>query len=240
MADRPEFVWVIEREKVFTQKITPYGFFEYQLSTFGGTFEHLLEDAFFMERAHAEMNPQYKQIIPYIIVNTEHGMVETMDEKTYPTFVYQRTPKGQESRLHNMFSIGIGGHINPEDAHEDNLWTFVNGAMRELQEELGVVVDGDKEDFVSLPDQLCEPIGFLNDDSTAVGSVHLGVVCSVLVGEAWIKEEDQLVGEFVYPHQLRVYPKTAIKSKDVMGYEPGEYESWSQFLVDRNEELDVK
>ena len=237
MADKPEFVWVIERNRLFCKGYTPYGFFQ-KHDCFGTDFLAVLDNAFFMERSYAETHSQYKQIIPYTIVSNTNGAACTLEEVTYPTFIYQRTPKGDEERLHHKFSIGIGGHISPEDMNptHDPLWTFVNGASREVHEELTVLIDGDKDNYQSMPDQLCCPIGFINDDTTEVGSVHLGVVCSLLVDDACINEKDQLVGEFVFPHQLKSFPHTAVTSKTHFGYEPGEYESWSQFLVDKNEE----
>ncbi len=240
MADKPEFVWVVDRMDMFIRGCAPYGFFSDEIDVFGRPFHNMLESAFFVERAYAETHSNLKQIIPYTIVSTRVGAAVTLDEVTYPTFVYQRTPKGGEGRLHHKFSIGVGGHINPEDAvsypEESVLFTFVKGAQREVSEELMVLLDSDRKDFETLQSQLCEPIGFINDDTTPVGSVHLGVVCSIIVDEASIREVDQLVGEFVFPHRLLKYPDTAVRSKGTFGYEPGEYETWSQFLVDRNEE----
>src|SRR5687768_11211932 len=58
----------------------------------------------YMDRKEAEVNPAFKQIIPYCVLSC--------DDKI---FVYQRTKKGGDSRLHDLYSIGVGGHINPED-----------------------------------------------------------------------------------------------------------------------------
>jgi len=41
--------------------------------------------------------------------------------------------KGGEARLHNLYSIGVGGHINPVDAGDDIL---VRAMLREFNEEL--------------------------------------------------------------------------------------------------------
>jgi len=232
MAVRPEFVLVVERGKLFTEGFTPHGFFS-NSATLSRPFEYILDNAFFMERAYAEIHPQYKQIIPYIVVNSVEGKVDILDETTYPLFVYQRTKKGGEKRLHNMFSIGIGGHINPEDNGESGLHTFVAGAIRELREELNVVLSEDSE---TLDDQICSPIGYINDDTTRVGAVHFGVVCSVLVQTATVRETSQIQGDFAYPHQLDAIPGR-IKSKEVLGFEPGEYESWSQMLISTSDLL---
>src|SRR5207253_6308548 len=58
---------------------------------------------FFIDRPTAEQSPQYKQIIPYVVIR--HG-------DSY--FLLQRTSKQTEARLHHKLSIGVGGHINPD------------------------------------------------------------------------------------------------------------------------------
>ncbi|MBF0203073.1 MAG: phosphoesterase [Desulfamplus sp.] len=57
-----------------------------------------------LDRPSAEKDKNFKQIIPYIIIQAESGNL---------TAIYRR--KGSESRLHDLWSIGIGGHINPLD-----------------------------------------------------------------------------------------------------------------------------
>ena len=78
-----------------------------------------------------------------------------------------RGKSGGESRLHAKGSVGIGGHINPVDTREDHLGmaTYLAGVEREIEEELNIV--GGHSNKV---------VGLLNDDSNAVGEVHLGVV----------------------------------------------------------------
>src|SRR5437762_13268160 len=86
-----------------------------QLAPFfkGRAFDLIREDAaamvdliaarhFFVARADAEVSPQWRQIIPYVIVM--HG-----DE----VFTLRRLRKQTEARLHDKVSIGVGGHINP-------------------------------------------------------------------------------------------------------------------------------
>ena len=56
-------------------------------------------------------------------------------------------------------SIGIGGHVNPDTPE------LLDGLEKELEEEVGV--EGDYDLTFA---------GILNDDTTEVGSVHLGAV----------------------------------------------------------------
>ena len=105
----------------------------------------------FMDRSAAETNPEYKQIIPYLVF--------THDNKY---FLMQRRATASEQRLASKYSFGIGGHIREEDM---NGKSFFDWALREFNEE------------VQYSGKLTiKPLGILNDDSTDVGKVHIGFV----------------------------------------------------------------
>jgi len=118
------------------------------------------ENNFFMDRQAAEDDPTYKQIIPYCIFRVKDASGDRY-------LHYTRGKSGGESRLHAQVSIGIGGHINPVDKREDNLGmdTYMAGVNREIEEELKI--SGSYTNKI---------VALLNDDSNAVGKVHLGVV----------------------------------------------------------------
>jgi predicted NUDIX family phosphoesterase len=101
----------------------------------------------FLDRDVAERSPEYRQIIPYVVIRRD-------DE----CFVLVRTRKQTESRLHDKMSIGIGGHINPGD-------DLRAGLQKELDEEVRI---GGTHTLTFA--------GILNDESTEVGRVHLGAV----------------------------------------------------------------
>ncbi|MEO5965413.1 MAG: NUDIX domain-containing protein [Candidatus Limnocylindrales bacterium] len=127
-------------------------------------------DGFFMRRGDAEEDPAHKQVIPYLVLR---------DGERW--FLMRRTKGGGDVRLHDLWSIGVGGHLNPGDGD------VAGGLRREWAEE---VVADFVPDFV--------PVGLLNDDTTPVGSVHLGVV---FVADATgrpvtIRETDKLEGAF--------------------------------------------
>lgn len=111
---------------------------------------------FFMERPAAEKDPTHKQLIPYSIFHHAGRYIS-----------YTRGGSSGEKRLVSKRSIGIGGHINPVDASQDTLGEtmYYNGVEREMAEEL--VIGGTHTQKV---------LGLINDDSSEVGSVHLGVV----------------------------------------------------------------
>jgi len=125
--------------------------------------EHCAATGFeFINRSDAEKDPSYKQIIPYIILQTSDF------EKTA---IYNR--KGNEQRLHNLCSIGIGGHINPVDMKTQNdafKQILITGMERELNEELDQRSEDDLPHF----------IGVISEDITDVGKVHLGAVFRIL------------------------------------------------------------
>ena len=116
----------------------------------------------FTDRSVAERDTSLKQVIPYIVI-------QTSDKAR--TAVYSR--QGSEKRLHDLWSLGIGGHINPVDnssridSFQDILET---GMYRKLSEELV------KRPGLDMP----QFSGIINEDITDVGSVHLGAVFRIL------------------------------------------------------------
>ncbi len=128
----------------------------------------------FQPRSAMEVDAAWKQVIPYPVLRDGNGW-----------FLMKRTNAGGDKRLHDRYSIGVGGHVNPADGGLDG---DLGGALaREWHEELRV-------DF--MPD--FRFVGLLNDDSTPVGAVHLGLV---YVGDAEgrsvaIRETDKLSGRF--------------------------------------------
>jgi predicted NUDIX family phosphoesterase len=124
----------------------------------------------FRPREAAEVDPSWKQVIPYLALRDGKRL-----------FLMRRTRAGGDARLHGRYSIGVGGHVNPEDAD------VFGGLRREWAEEI---------DAAFTPD--FEPVGVLNDDDDAVGAVHLGLVFAAdAMGRAVdIRERDKLSGEF--------------------------------------------
>ncbi len=110
--------------------------------------------AHFMDRELAEQSPEFKQLIAYAIF-CHKGRV----------LAYSRTAKGNETRLHDKWSLGIGGHINPIDGLAENLSTYLAGVEREIREE------------ITFSGSACQQLyAVINDDTNEVGSVHLGIV----------------------------------------------------------------
>lgn len=134
-------------------------------------------DGEFRPRAEVEVDRSWKQVIPYLVLR---------DGPRY--FLMRRTQAGGDARLHDRWTIGVGGHLNPGDGD------LAGGLRREWREE----VRADFEPEFRL-------IGLLNDDTGDVGSVHVG---AVYVADAAgrpveIRETDKLAGGFADPAEVR-------------------------------------
>ena len=134
------------------------------------------EHARYELRDKMERDPSFKQIIPYLVLR---------DGERY--FLMRRTRAGGDARVHDRWSIGVGGHLNPGD---DGL---AGGLRREWHEEL---VAEFEPTFV--------PFALLNDDTTDVGAVHLGVVvlADARGRPVAVRETDKLSGSFAPPAEI--------------------------------------
>lgn len=130
----------------------------------------------FEPRSAVEPDPSLKQVIPYLVLR---------DGTRY--FLMRRTRAGGDARLHDRYSIGVGGHLNPGDGDLDG------GLLREWREEI-------EASFVPA----FRVVGLLNDDETEVGSVHLGVVYEADAGgrPVVVRETTKLSGRFAAPAEV--------------------------------------
>lgn len=113
----------------------------------------------YINRKVAETGFRHKQLIPYAVLQNEKGEV----------FCYQR--HGSEKRLADIFSVGIGGHVNDHDTGETLLQRLINGLRREFKEEVGV----------SVSESQFQLAGMINEEETEVGYCHTGVVFRVAI-----------------------------------------------------------
>jgi predicted NUDIX family phosphoesterase len=140
-----------------------------------------------MPRCLVEADAAYKQLIPYVVLQTLDGL---------HTACYRRN--GTEARLHALWSVGIGGHINDGDCLASGV-TLPNIVAHGMEREL-------KEEFEALPSNI-EPVfhGIINEEQTPVGNVHLGLVYRILASHrddfrpgreleafAWMDEDEIL------------------------------------------------
>lgn len=149
-------------------------------------------------RSQVEDDPELQQIIPYCVVHHPH-------DDTY--LLTRRLRRSSERRLHHLYSLGIGGHVNPGDGEGGD--PVVGGLRREWGEEIRC----------SSP-ATARLVAALNDDSSPVSRVHLGLVFLVepTLGFVDVRETHKLEGEAMsLPAMRRHYLSM---------------ESWSQLVFD--------
>src|SRR5438067_4587853 len=106
----------------------------------------------YLNRSDAEQDKRYKQLIPYVLIICQGRILR-----------YRRGRGGQETRLHGLYSVGIGGHISEEDHGLFCQWLgYHEGMRRELMEE-GAIGEAKEAG-----------VGGISDDSRGVGYVHVG------------------------------------------------------------------
>ena len=160
---------------------------------------------FFLQRAEAETNPAYKQIIPYALIAFENTVV-----------YYVRGKKAGEQRLVAKGSIGIGGHMNETDeslfAMDEDAYRA--GVEREVNEEIKI--------NTSFEDRI---VALLNDDSTEVGRVHLGIVHLFKLKEPKVQKREAMITGLTF------------LTKDQLLDRRTTLETWSQICLDSLERL---
>jgi predicted NUDIX family phosphoesterase len=160
---------------------------------------------FFLPRAQAENDPSHKQIIPYAII--AHG--DTV-------LHYVRGKKAGEQRLVAKGSIGIGGHLNDSDeslfAWDEDAYRA--GVEREVNEEIKIET--------AFEDRI---VALLNDDTTEVGSVHLGIVHVFRLAEPKVAKRETMITNMGF------------LAKDELLARRDSLETWSQLCVDSFDRL---
>ncbi|HYM67927.1 MAG TPA: NUDIX hydrolase [Patescibacteria group bacterium] len=193
MGSGSEQVLCVKREDIFPDGAS-HGFVSDNLEQLQAV---IRERHFFKPRSEVEDDPTFQQIIPYVVFR--HG-------DRY--LLTHRLRASSEKRLRRQYSLGVGGHINPQDLEAGD--PILDGLKREWREE--VAYEGAFEATL---------IGLLNDDSSPVSKVHLGVVFLV-DGDSpdiSIRETDKLAGELLTLDEMRIF---------YLGME-----SWSQMVYDR-------
>lgn len=143
-------------------------------------------------RRDAEDDPSWKQLIPYLVLRDGARV-----------WLMRRTRAGTDARLHDRYTIGVGGHLVPGDVD------VPGGMRREFDEELDAPWEPE-----------FRPIGALNDDDDPVGRVHLGLVyeADARGRPVSIRETHKLEGRFVCLEEAR-----AVREQ---------METWSRLVLD--------
>lgn len=183
----------------------------------------------FAPRHLLEENDKYRQLIPYILFKCSDKYA-----------CFQRV-KGQEKRLTNKYTIGVGGHIdiqdfytvmrfekNVNDGHETDTSAILDDILytaflREAFEETGM--------YLSLNQY--NKIGVIKSSDTPVDCVHLGVVFEASI------DANELVASMARLSELEIN-LVGFKTKDELlamieagNADPDapQLESWSQIVA---------
>lgn len=186
-----ENILVVKREKLF-----PGTAFQGLVSApTQSLLEIINQEKEFKPRPQMEEDLGYKQIIPYLLFKYQDRY-----------FLMQRKATSTDQRLKNKYTLGIGGHMRQEDLLDGS--TIFDWGKREFHEE--VAYDGSLK---------ITPLGMLNDDSNAVGQVHLGLVLLLEGDSCHIKIRSELKsGQLLTAQEMLAY------------YD--DMETWSQIIFD--------
>ena len=160
---------------------------------------------FFLPRAQAENDPAHKQIIPYALVVHDGRVLH-----------YVRGKKAGEQRLVAKGSIGIGGHMNDTD---ESLFAWDETAYRAGVER---VVNEEIDIQTTFEDRI---VALLNDDTTEVGRVHLGIVHVFQLAEPKVQKREAMITNL------------AFLSREELLERRENLETWSQLCVDSLDRL---
>lgn len=146
---------------------------------------------------------QFPQLIPYVLVQNNKGEY----------LVYPRV--GSEERLHDNYSIGVGGHIDVTDAgiadgYLDVADTILFSIGRELEEEL------------KIPESLSSSAEFLRtlvDVTDEVDQVHVGLVYKLQLPVGY------------EPLRTKEIPVFEWKTADELRKEIHLYENWAKAII---------
>ncbi len=148
---------------------------------------------FFKKRGDVEEDEKYRQVIPYVVFMEEDKIL-----------LLKRTEKQAERRLRGKYSLGVGGHVRKGDG-KDPWDAFLKGLEREFNEEIDATLES------------LEYLGLINDLSTPVSRVHVGLLYLARGRFLGVREEDMF--------QWKLLKKDEIKKFE------GVMEGWSKIAL---------
>lgn len=204
-------------------------------------FESVYASLFIGRRHELETDERFAQLLPYVVLR------RTRADGLVDLFEYQRTNQIGESRLGGKKSVGTGGHVDLCDVRIDDnsvidvVATVALALAREMNEEIGfklkigdeffaftydqlrqgVTWAGDSDVGISIAPQPMTPkfVGVINDQSDAVGRVHMGCVFVIDVPEGF------------YPY-CREPELITIGMRPAVDIVRDDLENWSKLIVE--------
>lgn len=140
----------------------------------------LVRKGLFRKRKELEEDLLFKQLIPYGVISNNDSF-----------YLFRRSSGQTEKRLQNLFSLGVGGHMNPGNSTEPEELYIIDELKRELFEEVRLLNGCLIEDI--------EFTGFINDDTIPVGRFHIGLLYNIRVSnrEVYINETDKMTADWI-------------------------------------------
>jgi predicted NUDIX family phosphoesterase len=194
----------------------------------GAQGDEFLERAYaagrFVERELAERTPRVEAVDPLLPAALRRVNPDGNRRRSLFCPTHQGTVGGKAARAS---LVGLGGHVEPQDDDQSpgvnsghGRRFFAESLARELTEELHI-----KEDTA----RTASFLGLLNDDSTAVGSVHAGLVYAIDLpmsldearNSVHVREISKMSGGFGSLVEFRI-----------LWQDRSRFETWSQLLVD--------
>lgn len=174
--------------------------------------QDILSTFHFGNRRFIEHDAGKLQPLPYLILRDANNRI----------LGYNRPDKTTETRLAGNFSIGLGGHIEPDDCGADSELLadyFHDNAIRELAEEILF------ENGAEKTNKIIGPVALIHDLSNDVGMHHLAVVYLVTItdeitlAEPIANAPDEVINlRWLTPAECANQPKP---------------ENWTKFLIEQ-------
>ncbi len=180
-----------------------------------GILKLLLENSKLMDRNIVENDSKILQLIPYFSI-----CYLSDDLCNLHIVTYERTNQSSENRLQGLKSIGFGGHINEEDiclnedTNKPDKVSILNCISREFNEELEC-----KSNFEF--EQISNIIGFIVDNTSDVGKVHLGIFYTI----------DKNINDIQLKENKLSNLSSIYVEEDSEKINLDEFEIWSQLLL---------
>ena len=182
-----ELVFAIPTDELW--KILPY-IEQGLIKSHSEVLKIIVQKGLFRERNELEEDPSFKQVIPYAVIS--NGQTGSDGIRLSQSFYLFRRSSGQtEKRLQNLYSLGVGGHMNPEISAGIEEQYFIDELKRELSEEVRLSDGCLIEDI-----EFC---GFINDDTIPVSRVHVGLFYIIHVSskDIQIYETDKMTAAWI-------------------------------------------
>jgi predicted NUDIX family phosphoesterase len=168
--NKNEYVLVIP-----TEMLNQIGYFQGINVDINKYLDLINKEQLFKLRVKVEDDPNYKQIIPYVLLHHKKTLLS-----------YRRGSLLTENRLFNNYSVGIGGHISIDDP---GLFSerYEIGMKREVKEEVHINTPYNSK-----------IIAVLNDDSNKVGKVHFGIIYTFSLKRPMVRKKEKSINDLKF------------------------------------------